>query len=80
MSIKVVKQNYSERLANILASRDKCELSGGCKEILGDEKAEALLDKLPKTLELEDSGGPISILLPQHKTRRQKELVYYVLL
>lgn len=57
MSIKVVKQNYSERLANILASRDKCELSGGCKEILEDEKAETLLDKLPKTLELEDSVG-----------------------
>lgn len=55
MSITVVKQNYSERLAmylknntkeqlaSMLASRDRYELSGGCKEILGDEKAEALL-------------------------------------
>lgn len=54
MRIIVVKQNYSERLAmylkntkeqlaSMLASRDRYELSGGCKEILGDEKAEALL-------------------------------------
>ena len=54
MSITVVKQNYSERLAmylkntkgqfaSILASGDRYKFSGGCKEILGDEKAEALL-------------------------------------
>lgn len=54
MSIKVVKQNYSERLANILASRDKCELSGGCKEILGDEKAEALLKFIEENHSLEE--------------------------
>ena len=54
MSITVVKQNYSERLAmylkntkeqleSMLASRDRYELSVGCKEILRDEKDEDIL-------------------------------------